>query len=261
MLRWNQQNPTKMWEQKPFKMRSGIAVLQWAREEHVLGLVRWCAGELGAQIIHGWPGFFSAPPSPHPSFQGFAPVSACLFSQCLQPVEIKSKVFDPHTTHGLVWEPTWTHLPMLTLDTTAPKQGHFPVSPGPVQNCYFSTIHHPGFQGFAPVCGRLFTQCLQLVEITPRVFEPIAWGDGCSNNPSVVWRSETLGLISTGCRHWVKKHAQRMTAWRGAEWCRWYEMRWDETVLALVQRCAVPSHGEVGPQLIHGWSGGQRSLD
>ena len=83
-------------------MRSGIAVLQWAREEHVLGLVRRCAGELGAQIIHGWPGFFSAPPSPHPSFQGFAPVSACLFSHCLQPVEIKSKVFDPHTTHGLV---------------------------------------------------------------------------------------------------------------------------------------------------------------
>ena len=60
-------------------MRSGIAVLQWASEEHVLGLVQWCAGELGAQIIHGWPGFFSTPPSSHPSFQGFAPGSACLF--------------------------------------------------------------------------------------------------------------------------------------------------------------------------------------
>ena len=89
----------------------------------------------------------------------------------------------------------------------------------------------------------------------------MACGSGPSINPWVVGGSETLGLISTGCIHWVKKHVQRMAAWRGAEWCRRDEMRWDETVLPLVQRCAVPSHGEVGPQLIHGWSGGQRHLD
>ena len=89
----------------------------------------------------------------------------------------------------------------------------------------------------------------------------IAWGSGPSINPWVVGGSETLGLISRGCRHWVKKHVQRMTAWRGAEWCRRDEMRWDETVLALVQRYAVPWHGDVGPQSIHGWPGGQRPLD
>ena len=56
----------------------------------------------------------------------------------------------------------------------------------------------------------------------------MAWGRGPSINPWVVGGSETLGLISRGCRHWVKKHVQRMTAWRGAEWCRRDEMRWDE---------------------------------
>ena len=55
----------------------------------------------------------------------------------------------------------------------------------------------------------------------------MAWGSGPSINPWVVRGSETLGLISTGCRHWVKKHVQRMTAWRGAEWCQRDEMRWD----------------------------------
>ena len=135
---WNEQSPTQMRKQKPFKMRSGVAVLQWASEEHVLGLVHWCAGELGAQIIHGWPGFFSTPPSSYPSFQGFAPGSACLFiaapkqelrtfsshpfkhhsaplqavilcacffTQCLQPVEINSRVSDLQTIHGLFEHP------------------------------------------------------------------------------------------------------------------------------------------------------------
>ena len=71
----------------------------------------------------------------------------------------------------------------------------------------------------------------------------MAWGRGPSINPWVVGGSETLGLISRGCRHWVKKHVQRMTAWRGAEWCRRDEMRWDEMRLCLLWCSDVQCHG------------------
>ena len=140
----------------------------------------WGSGSMWAlKIIHGWCGgerpldYFST--IHHPGFQGFAPVCGCLFTQCqcLQPVEINPRVFHPHTTHGLFWEPTWTHFPM-PWHWTSLRQSKDIFFSSPMETCYFSTIHHPGFQGFAPVCGCLFTQCqcLQPVEINPRVFHP-----------------------------------------------------------------------------------------
>ena len=188
---------------------------------------------------------FNAPPSCHFGFQGFALRMLLVHPTAISAPFKLSSWLSWNSSKGLSpphhpWIILRAHMDpppyAMALDIIAPKQGHFLSNP--MQTFYFSTIHHPGLQGFALVCGCLFAQCLQLVEINPRVFEPVAWGGGCSNNPWVVWRSETLGLISTGCRHWVKKHAQRMTAWRGAEWCWRDDMR-----LFLLSCSDVECHG------------------
>ena len=69
--------------------------------------------------------------------------------------------------------------------TFTPPMDYFESTHGPTSPChgighhctkartfYFSTIHHPSFQGFAPVSACLFIQCLQPVETNPRVFHP-----------------------------------------------------------------------------------------
>ena len=83
----------------------------------------------------------------------------CFFTQCLQPLEINPRVSDPPTTHGLIEGPR-PHA--MALHIAAPKQelSHL-ISSHP-----FGTIQH------ASKLPCFFTQCLQPVEINPRVSGP-----------------------------------------------------------------------------------------
>ena len=85
----------------------------------------------------------------------------CFFTQCLQPVEINPRVSDPRTTHGLIEGP----LPhAMALHIAAPKQE---------QSHLISSHRHHSAPLQALIQGTcFFTQCLQPVEINPRVSDP-----------------------------------------------------------------------------------------
>ena len=228
-----------MWKQKSSKMRSGIPVLQWAREEHVLGLVQWCAGELGAQIIHRWPGFFSTPPSSHPSFQGFAPVSACLFIQCLQPVETNPRVFHPQRHPWIILRAHMDPLPhAMALGITAPKQRLFSLAQWkPAISAPFIILAFKALHLFPHACSPNVCNLWKLIQRSLNPWHGV--GSQIIHRRSGGQRP----MDELGCRHCEEACAEDDSL----EGC-WIVLKgWDETVLALVQRCAVPWHRVVGP--------------
>jgi hypothetical protein len=59
-------------------------------------------------------------------------------------------------------------------------------------------------------CSCFGAECCNMLQYAAMIGSSMAWWGGHSNNPGVAWGSETLGLISTGCRmlHVVHKHEE-----------------------------------------------------
>ena len=149
---------------------------------HCTSLHQGKNGLISSHLIPSAP--FSTPPS-----------CQCFFTQCMQPVEMNPRVSDPPTTHGLIEGP----LPhAMALHIAAPKQE---------QSHLISSHRHHSLQAVI-LCTCFFTQCLQPVEINPRVSD-LQTTDGLFEHPSPhAMGSKTLGLISTSCRHCVNKRPQ-----------------------------------------------------
>ena len=82
-----------------------------------------------------------------------------------------------------------------------------------VLNWQFCIILHYFAHGWRMVrenCSCFGAEFCNMVQNAAMISSSIAWGGRHSNNPGVVWWSETLGLISTGCRmlHVVHKHEE-----------------------------------------------------
>ena len=120
--------------------------------------------------------------------------------------KISPRVSDPPTTHGLIEGP----LPhAMALHIAAPKQE---------QSHLISSHRHHSLQAVI-LCTCFFTQCLQPVEINPRVSD-LQTTDGLFEHPSPhAMGSKTLGVISTSCRHCVNKRPQTgAKPWKPGWW-------------------------------------------